>query len=265
MFHSAEARFVNGITLNVKNLAALRPFYEDVIGFQVVTASINCVQYDVGLSHHILTLQEISSGREPQLTEAGLFYIGILLPHNSDLANLMVQFSDFDIPMNGGEQSTSTSLFVEDPEGNMLKFYVDYPLEDWLYRTHLHSMHIKAMNIPKLLSYTTEVGWQGIPKDTKIGNIHLKTTRLSEVEQYYKAYFGLKKSAQLDKMSLFLASQYYHHHIALNHWISRVKRVDNEHTYGLALIDFYYPEITHLWLKGPDGLQFRFNFIKVES
>ena len=35
----------------------------------------------------------------------------------------------------------------------MLKFYVDYPLEDWLYRTHLHSMHIKAMNIPKLLSY----------------------------------------------------------------------------------------------------------------
>ena len=71
-------------------------------------------------------------------------------------------------------QSTSTSLFVEDPEGNMLKFYVDYPLEDWLYRTHLHSMHIKAMNIPKLLSYTTEVGWQGIPKDTKIGNIHLK-------------------------------------------------------------------------------------------
>ena len=46
--------------------------------------------------------------------------------------------------MNGGEQSTSTSLFVEDPEGNMLKFYVDYPLEDWLYRTHLHSMHIKS-------------------------------------------------------------------------------------------------------------------------
>ena len=55
------------------------------------------MQYDVGLSHHILTLQEISSGREPQLTEAGLFLHRILLPHNSDLANLMVQFSDFDI------------------------------------------------------------------------------------------------------------------------------------------------------------------------
>lgn len=34
MFHSAEAHFVNGITLNVKNLAALRPFYEDVIDFK---------------------------------------------------------------------------------------------------------------------------------------------------------------------------------------------------------------------------------------
>lgn len=65
-------------------------------------------------------------------------------------------------------------------------------------------------------------------------------------------------------MSL-LASQYYHHHIALNHWISRVKRVDNEHTYGLALIDFIIQKQHIFWLKGPDGLQFRFNFIKVES
>ena len=34
MFHSAEAHFVNGITLNVKNLAALRPFMRMLLDFK---------------------------------------------------------------------------------------------------------------------------------------------------------------------------------------------------------------------------------------
>jgi catechol-2,3-dioxygenase len=55
-----------------------------------------------------------------------------------------------------------------------------------------------------------------------------------------------------------------HHHLALNQWISGTKRVDNAHSYGLALVDFHYQETTHLNIKGPDGIYFRFNFIKEE-
>ena len=42
----------------------------------------------------------------------------------------------------------------------------------------------------------------------------------------------------------------------------QVLNVMNNVTYGLALIDYYYPETTHIDVKGPDGLHFRFNFIE---
>ena len=46
----------------------------------------------------------------------------------------------------------------------------------------------------------------------------------------------------MDDYSLFLSSNDYYNHLAVNQWLSATKRVDNEHTYGLAMIDFHYPK-----------------------
>lgn len=263
MFHSKHAHFVNGITLNVRNLANLRPFYETVLGFKVITETHQSVQYEIGQSNHFITLKEIVNGREPLLSEAGLFYIGILLPNIEDLADLLVQMTDFEIPVNGGEQSVCTSLFIEDPEGNAFKFYVDHDIDDWVYDNEYVKLDVEAINVPRLLTHVTDQTWQGIPKGTKIGDVSLKSIRMSEVKSYYLNYFGLETSAYLDKFSLYMSSNQYHHHLAINQWLSSTKRVMNPITYGLALIDYYYPETTHIDVNGPDGLQFRFNFIEV--
>ncbi|RIL73037.1 VOC family protein [Staphylococcus devriesei] len=263
MFHSKKAHFVNGVTLNVRDLTTLRPFYESVLGFKVVTETTFSVQYEVGNSNHFITLNEIHNGREPLLSEAGLFYIGILLPSMKELADLLVQMSDYEIPVNGGEQSVCTSLFFEDPEGHAFKFYVDHETDDWMYVNNSLNMDIEALNVPRLLTEVSDEKWQGIPHDSKIGNLHLKTIRMTEVKNYYLNYFGLQPSAYLDKFSLYLASSHYHHHLALNQWLSSTKRMENENSYGLALINYYYPETTHININGPDGLQFRFNFIEV--
>ena len=68
----------------------------------------------------------------------------------------------------------------------------------------------------------------------------------------------------MDDFSLFLSSNNYYNHLAVNHWLSGSIRIDIEFNYGLELIDFLYPESTHINLKGPDGLYFRFNRIKEE-
>ncbi|UDI78490.1 VOC family protein [Staphylococcus taiwanensis] len=263
MFHSKNAHFINGVTLNVRNLAILRPFYEEVLGFEVVIETTSSVQYEIGQSNHFLTLSEVTNGREPLLSEAGLFYIGILLPNMHDLADLLVQLSDYEIPVNGGEQSVCTSLFFEDPEGNAFKFYVDHDRDYWVYHDHQLQLEIEAINVPYLLNNVSNEQWQGIPKGSKIGNVSLKTIRISEVKDYYLTYFGLEQSAYLDKFSLYLSSSHYYHHLAVNQWLSSTKRIENEKSYGLALIDFYYPETTHIDINGPDGIQFRFNFIEV--
>ena len=82
--------------------------------------------------------------------------------------------------------------------------------------------------------------------------MHLKTIRISEIKSYYLNYFGLEESLYR-RFLIILSSNHYYNHLAMNQWLSGTKRVDNENTYGLALIDFHYPESTHLNLKGPDG------------
>ena len=104
MFHSKDAHFVNGIIINVRDIEVIRAFYEEVLGFNFVNESMKAVQYKVGANNQYITFNEIQNGREPLMSEAGLFHIGIKLPELSSLADLLVQLSDFEIPVNGGEQ-----------------------------------------------------------------------------------------------------------------------------------------------------------------
>ena len=92
------------------------------MGFEVITETNHSVRYEIGQSNHFLTLNEVINGREPLLSEAGLFYVGILLPSITDLADLLVQMTDFEIPVNGGEQSVCMSLFLKIQKGMRTSF-----------------------------------------------------------------------------------------------------------------------------------------------
>lgn len=264
MFHDNDAHFINGITLNVRDLRTLQPFYEELLGFKKVEETLTAVKYQIGDSHHYITLREIKSGRNPLSQEAGLFYIGIQLSNKQHLADLIEKLNDYELPINGGEQNVCTFIFVEDPEGHMFKFYVDKAISDWKQESEWIRLDIKPLDVSSLLPYASTIGWQGLPNDSKIGNISLKTIRLNEVREYYLNHFGLVPSAYLDDESFYLASEQYYCHLSMNQWNSKIKRIDNEHTYGLSIVDFHYPETHHINIKGPDGIQFRFNFIEVE-
>ncbi|HHC9824323.1 TPA: VOC family protein [Staphylococcus aureus] len=265
MYHNSNANFVNGITLNVRDKNELKPFYEDILGLNIINETLTSIQYEVGQNNHVITLVELQNGREPLMSEAGLFHIAIKLPQISDLANLLIHLSEYDIPVNGGIQPASLSLFFEDPEGNGFKFYVDKDEAQWTRQNDLVKIDIRPLNVPRLVSHATKLLWLGIPDDAIIGALHIKTIHLSEVKGYYLDYFGLEQSAYMDDYSIFLASNGYYQHLAMNDWVSATKRVENFDTYGLAIVDFHYPETTHLNLQGPDGIYYRFNHIEVED
>lgn len=90
MFHNKNANFVNGITINVRDKDELKPFYEEILGLNIVNETMTSIQYEVGMSNTFITLNEITNGREPLMSEAGLFNLGIMLPTLSDLADLLV-------------------------------------------------------------------------------------------------------------------------------------------------------------------------------
>ncbi len=122
MYHNSNANFVNGITLNVRDKNELKPFYEDVLGLNIINETLTSIQYEVGQNNHVITLVELQNGREPLMSEAGLFHIAIKLPQISDLANLLIHLSEYDIPVNGGIQPASLSLFLKTQKETVLNF-----------------------------------------------------------------------------------------------------------------------------------------------
>lgn len=122
MYHNSNANFVNGITLNVRDKNELKPFYEDILGLNIINETLTSIQYEVGQNNHVITLVELQNGREPLMSEAGLFHIAIKLPQISDLANLLIHLSEYDIPVNGGIQPASLSLFLKTQKETVLNF-----------------------------------------------------------------------------------------------------------------------------------------------
>ena len=84
-------------------------------------------------------------------------------------------------------------------------------------------LDIEAINVPRLLTNVSEQTWQGIPKGTKIGNLSLKTIRMSEVESYYLRYFGLELSIFRSVFTLYVFKS-IPSSFAVNQWLSSTKR-----------------------------------------
>ena len=73
MYHNSNANFVNGITLNVRDKNELKPFYEDVLGLNIINETLTSIQYEVGQNNHVITLVELQNGREPLMSEVDCF------------------------------------------------------------------------------------------------------------------------------------------------------------------------------------------------
>ena len=90
-----------------------------------------------------------------------------MLPSITDLADLLVQMTDFEIPVNGGEQSVCMSLFLKIQKECVQVLCVDHDMDYWVYDNENVKLDIEAINVPRLLTNVSEQTWQGFLKALK--------------------------------------------------------------------------------------------------
>lgn len=214
---NASAR-VGEVHLIVSNLERSIDFYQQLIGFDLLTVDANKATLTADGHTPLLVLEEIADSVERPFGTTGLYHVAILLPDRSSLANTLVHLANSEYPMQGAtNHQYSDALYLADPDNNGIEIYADLPPEEW--KRDQNGRYVGGsyqIDLEGLLQDATPP-WTGLPENTRIGHMHLQVAELEMIEEFYVNGLGFDITTKGDG-SLFLSKDHYHHHIALNTW-----------------------------------------------
>jgi catechol 2,3-dioxygenase len=148
----------------------------------------------------------------------GLFHFAILLPDRAALGRFAVHLSALGERVGMADHVVSEALYLSDPDGLGIEVYADRPRSTWQHRGREIVMTSDPLDIEDVIAAGAGLPWDGIPRGTTIGHVHLHVGSLAEAEAFYHAALGFEKTNWSYPGALFLAAGGYHHHLGTNVW-----------------------------------------------
>ncbi|MGB6407171.1 MAG: VOC family protein [Planococcus donghaensis] len=218
-FHKRPVTHVEKVGLKVVDILKMKQFYENVIGFEVISEEEEKVSLGVG-SKVLVELEAVEGLIPKQGRYAGLYHFAILLPSRESLGKMLVHLHQQEIQLGSADHLVSEALYLSDPEGNGIEIYRDRDHEQWSWSDDAVLMAVEPIDVPGLVeeAQNSSQSWNGLPVETVMGHIHLHVSSLEEAKNFYVNVLGLEVVSTLGAQALFLADQKYHHHIGMNVW-----------------------------------------------
>lgn len=207
------------VHLTVVDMERSLAFYEGVSGFQVQKQLGNTTSLSTG-KRDLLKITEVPGAvHVPRRT--GLYHFAILLPSRLDLALCLRSLVEIQVPLQGAaDHLVSEALYLADPDGNGIEIYRDRPRDKWEYENGTLKMGTDPLDVQGLLAEleNSTDNWQGLPKNTRLGHMHLHVARLPEAVEFYEKVLGFDLLLNYGDSAAFLSAGGYHHHIGINTW-----------------------------------------------
>ncbi|HSJ36784.1 MAG TPA: VOC family protein [Planococcus sp. (in: firmicutes)] len=218
-FHQKPITYTGEVGLKVLNLGGMKKFYQDILGFQVISEAANEVR--LGTDGKSLIRLTAFEGLEPKGDRyAGLYHFAILLPSRKELGKILLHLHQQAIRLGSSDHLVSEALYLSDPEGNGIEIYRDRDPEEWSWNNGEVAMAVDPIDAEGVLREAglSNESWSGMPSGTVMGHVHLHVSNLAEAQKFYTEGLGFEVVTSLGGQALFLADQKYHHHIGLNVW-----------------------------------------------
>jgi catechol 2,3-dioxygenase len=130
---------IGHVHLRVSDLRRATDFYHDVLGFDITmygpdTIGVGIAFLSAGGYHHQIGLNTFESegGTPAPRGHAGLYHVAILYPDRRELAKAVKRVLDHGCTLTGSEyDSFGERVYLNDPDGNGLELYHDYPRGQW--------------------------------------------------------------------------------------------------------------------------------------
>ncbi|HKJ27848.1 MAG TPA: VOC family protein [Anaerolineales bacterium] len=211
---------VGAVLLGVRDFEQMTEFYRNVIGLDVLDRSTSRVSLGID-SSPLVVLEHRPDGQAYPMAP-GLFHLAILMPSRQDLGHWLEHFSQLGHRLSGvGDHLVSEALYLNDPEGNGIEIYRDRPRQDWQYDEDGGlQMDTLAIDVYALLEDAHRGPFNGMPKGTKMGHVHLQVNELQAATAFYRDVVGFDMVTRMPSAS-FLSAGGYHHHLGMNTWRSR--------------------------------------------
>lgn len=206
------------VQLVVRDESEARAFYGDGLGFRIEPRDDVLSLLPEGAATAPLRLRVVPHARPKPPRTTGLFHVAVRLPQREDLARLFVHLTEVGLPPEGSaDHAVTESLYLRDPDGNGLEFYVDRPEETWPRRGREILMTVDALDWQDLLKTVSSDGPWRMPAGTVVGHVHLHVADLGRAEAFYRDRLGFDVTLRWPS-ALFLSADGYHHHVAVNTW-----------------------------------------------
>lgn len=240
-FHSGNATFVETVSLNIKDLHQSIEYYTDIIGFKVLKQEDKYAELTADGTTPLLILNEVEKDRT-HARAAGLYHFALLLPTREDLALITTHLASKRVPLGSADHHVSEALYLEDPDGNGIEIYRDRAPEDWIWNDGQVHMVTEAINAEDLLKdRPNPADFKGLPEGTVMGHVHLHVSELQKTDEFYTEGLGFEVILNFGGQALFMGSQKYHHHIAINIWNGLGAPAHEEGSVGLDYYTVVYP------------------------
>lgn len=218
----SEKTIIGKVVLNVENMENMKNFYTSVIGLEIKNETEQSLELGAfGEEQILLELQPVvPAGEKP--TTTGLYHFAFLLPTRKDLGEILYHLLVSKYPLTGAsDHGYSEALYLDDPEGNGIEIYTDKPKSMWDIRSDGQIAGVTEPMDAEGVIGEAKQEFQGMPKGTYMGHVHLFVAELEETERFYQDVLGFDLKFKFGPQAKFFAAGEYHHQIGANVWAGK--------------------------------------------
>lgn len=217
-YHQGHATYPVALTLKIKNVVESKFFYTEILGFSILEANENHINYTINGTDVILKTM-IDTRASIRVPSQGLYHVAYLFPTQESLAQVIQNIAKHKYPITGAaDHGVSDALYLDDPDGHGIELYFDTNPTYW---SDIDQYPSKIENKPFDYDYylsLTVPPLRKINPMTILGHMHLHTADLPKVSAFYQVVLNYQMIVNIGSAH-FLSSVAYHHHLALNAWV----------------------------------------------
>lgn len=143
---------VGHVVLKMRDLEAAKWFYGQVLGMHISSESPKAVFFRFGDYHHDIGVFKVTEEADPpKEDQVGLGHIALVVDNLESLLGIHERLKALGVTVEATlDHGMTWSLYVYDPDHNVVEIYCEVPEYDWRHQTDFTS-HREALDLAGLV------------------------------------------------------------------------------------------------------------------